>query len=204
MYPLKQTTLREVGLYTRGPDPSSTEFSLTRFLAPYLAAFEGWSIFLDCDFLLTRDIFDLLPALDESKALHCVKHDYKPAQKIKMDAKHQTAYPRKNWSSFMVFNGRHPSVKALTPSVVNTATPAYLHRFQWLEEMDIGSLNPHWNFLVGEYPTPAALPAAIHYTNGGPWLNNYRTTDFASEWEAEHHMLELESSTETRVVTMTS
>ena len=32
IYPLKQPTLRELGLYTRGQDTATTEFSLSRFL----------------------------------------------------------------------------------------------------------------------------------------------------------------------------
>ena len=39
-----------------------------------------------------------------------------------MDGKKQIAYPRKNWSSFMIFNCDHPDVIALTPAVVNTAS----------------------------------------------------------------------------------
>ncbi len=73
IYPLKQTTLRELGLYTRDQDSASTEFSLTRFLTPYLAAHDGWSIFVDCDFLLTDDIAGVLEGADPSKALHCGK-----------------------------------------------------------------------------------------------------------------------------------
>ncbi|MCB1435230.1 MAG: glycosyltransferase, partial [Alphaproteobacteria bacterium] len=44
IYPLKQAALRELGLYTRGKDTATTEFSLTRFLTPYLAAYDGWSV----------------------------------------------------------------------------------------------------------------------------------------------------------------
>ena len=45
--PLRQETLRELGLYTRPLDATaSTEFSLTRFLTPYLAAQSGWVLVL--------------------------------------------------------------------------------------------------------------------------------------------------------------
>ena len=131
--PLRQAMLRELGLYTRSEDVgASTEFSLTRFLTPYLAAQEGWVVFCDCDFLFRRDVRAVFEGLDPTKALYCVQHDYTPAYRVKMDGKKQASYPRKNWSSFMVFNCDHPDVRALTPAVVNSAAPAYLHQFKWI------------------------------------------------------------------------
>lgn len=186
IFPLKQSAVRELGLYTREADKgSSTEFSLTRFLTPYLAAYDGWSIFVDCDFLFTTDVFALLEQLDPAKAAYVVQHDYTPAQTIKMDGRTQSIYPRKNWSSFIVFNGAHPQVKALTPEIVNSASPAHLHRFGWLSDDVLGSLPPTWNFLVGEYEKTITLPAAIHFTNGGPWFDNCRNVDYAELWLAE-------------------
>lgn len=196
IHPLKQATLRELGLYTRGADTASTEFSLTRFLTPYLAAHDGWSIFVDCDFLFTRDIHEVLNNVATDKAVHVVQHDYTPSQTIKMDGKVQTVYPRKNWSSFILFNGAHPDVKALTPAVVNSQSPAYLHRFSWVSRDElIGSLPLEWNFLEGEYPRPQQVPAAIHYTNGGPWFENWQSVDFADLWLAERHLYETAAGT---------
>lgn len=185
--PLKQATLRELGLYTRPIDKTATtEFSLTRFLTPYLADSKGWSIFVDCDFLFTEDIYNVVKDLDDSKAIYVVQHDYTPAHSVKMDGKAQTVYPRKNWSSFIVFNGSHPYVKTLTPSLVNSAQPAFLHRFSWIPEDElIGNLSIRWNFLEGEYPVPEQVPAAIHYTNGGPWFEAWTKVDFADLWLAE-------------------
>ncbi len=188
VYPLKQTTLRELGLYTRPEDNASTEFSITRFLTPWLAAHDGWSVFVDCDFLFSRDVTELFGLLDDSKALYCVHHDYTPANAVKMDGQTQTTYPRKNWSSFMVFNGAHPNVKALTPAVVNSEGPAYLHRFSWLEDDMIGELDLEWNFLEGEYPRPDSQPMCVHYTNGGPWFENWQDVDYGDEWRAERDM----------------
>lgn len=194
VHPLKQTTLRELGLYTRGEDKASTEFSLTRFLTPYLAAHDGWSLFVDCDFLFTRDVHDVLDGLSADKAVYVVQHDYTPSQAIKMDGKQQTVYPRKNWSSFILFNGAHPDVKALVPGVVNNQPPAYLHRFSWVSGDDlIGSLPLEWNFLEGEYRKPADVPAAIHYTNGGPWFENWQDVDYADLWLAERGRYEAAS-----------
>ena len=188
--PLRQDVLRELGLYTRPQDlGASTEFSLTRFLAPYLAAQRGWVVFCDCDFLFLTDIGDVFEGLDPKKALYCVQHEYTPAHQVKMDGKQQTAYPRKNWSSFVVFNCDHPDVKALTPSVVNSASPAFLHRFEWIRDQnDIGALPVDWNFLEGEYPKPAQTPRVIHYTNGGPWFSEWQNCDYADLWLRERDL----------------
>lgn len=190
VHPLRQSALRELGLYNRPADPSaSTEFSLTRFLTPYVAATTGWVLFCDCDFLYTGDVRDVFEGLDPDKALYCVQHDYVPANAIKMDGKVQTSYPRKNWSSFMLFNCDHPDVRALTPDVVNSAPPAYLHRFEWIKDQNaIGSLALEWNFLEGEYPKPDRIPRVIHYTNGGPWFDEWQDCDYADLWIRERDL----------------
>lgn len=191
IYPLRQDTVRELGLYIRPQDKgAATEFSLTRFLVPYIAAHEGWTVFVDCDFLFTTDIAHLLENLDPAKAAYVVQHDYVPRSASKMDGQVQTTYPRKNWSSFMVFNGAHPAIKALTPEVVNTQSPAYLHRLSWVEDRALGALELGWNFLEGEYDKPEQVPHAIHYTNGGPWFPNCQHVDFADLWIAERDRYE--------------
>jgi lipopolysaccharide biosynthesis glycosyltransferase len=188
--PLRQTVLRELGLYCRPYDiGASTEFSLTRFLTPYLAAQSGWVAFCDCDFLFTGDIREAFEGLDPNKAVYCVQHDYKPAFRVKMDGKPQAVYPRKNWSSFMLFNCDHPDVRALTPQVVNTASPAFLHRFEWVQdESAIGALELDWNFLEGEYSKPDHVPQVIHFTNGGPWFDEWKDCDFADLWLEEYEL----------------
>jgi len=184
---IRQNQVRDLGLYNRAEDSNaSTDFSLTRFLAPYLAAHDGWTIFADCDFVFTADITNCLDGLDAQKAVHVVKHIYEPHYQNKMDGKPQHAYPRKNWSSFMIFNGSHPTTKRLTPEYVNNASPADLHRFAWTnDEAEIGSLDVKWNFLVGEYPKPSQLPYAIHFTNGGPWFSEWQNVDYADIWKSE-------------------
>jgi len=192
IYPLKQPNLRELGLYTRPSDvTASTEFSLTRFLTPYLADSPGWTLFVDCDFLFTEDVCGLINSLDKGKAVYVVQHDYDPRHMIKMDGKAQTVYPRKNWSSFILFNGAHPDVQALTPSIVDSREPAFLHRLQWIKDTEhIGRLDRSWNFLVGEYAVGEKKPAAIHYTNGGPWFAEWQTVDYADEWRHERALYE--------------
>lgn len=188
--PIRQSVLRELSLYSRPIDSgASTEFSLTRFLTPYLAARSGWVLFCDCDLLFTTDVRKIFEGLDSTKALYCVQHDYTPAHGVKMDGKRQSAYPRKNWSSLMVFNCDHPDVRALTPGVVNSASPAFLHRFEWIKDEDsIGALDLDWNFLEGEYPKPSVTPRAIHYTNGGPWFEEWQECDYADLWIKERDL----------------
>lgn len=185
--PIVLGELVENKAYTREVDPlASTEFTYSRFFTPWLAGYQGWALFCDCDFLFFADVAGLLQYRDDSKAVCCVKHDYQPKHGVKMDGKVQTTYPRKNWSSFMVFNGDHPDVRALTPDVVNRVSPAHLHRFEWIgNDDDIGALDREWNFLVGEYDPPEAAPAAIHYTNGGPWFEQWTDCDFGDLWVAE-------------------
>lgn len=184
--PIKQHRLRSAGVYRREIDPlSSTEFSFTRFLTPYLAGYEGWAVFVDCDFLFRRDIAALLDYFDPEKAVYCVKHDYAPPEAVKMDGKTQTQYPRKNWSSFMLLNCAHEQVRRLTPDVVNTESGLYLHRFNWLTDDVIGSLPVTWNYLEGWHTeNDCEDPIAVHFTRGGPWFKNYQSVEYANEWLA--------------------
>ena len=181
--PLMQSQLR--GLYTRRRGPTeSTEFSLTRFLVPYLSGFDGWSLFMDCDMLCRADVAELAAYAGKSndKAVLVCKHDYVPKTTSKFLGKVQTSYPRKNWSSLMLFN--NPRCRALTPQYVNAASGLELHRFAWTEDALIGELPKEWNWLVGEYE-PRADAKIVHYTLGGPYFDEYRSCDFADEWFAE-------------------
>lgn len=185
--PLKQSELREAGWYTRPVDKlASTEFTFTRFLVPELTNFNGWALFMDCDMILTTDIEELFHYADDKYAVMCVKHDYTVKEQFKMDGKKQTIYPRKNWSSVMLFNCSHPSNKKLTLDLVNNPeiNGAYLHRFSWLEDHEIGSLDHTWNYLVGVYDD-VTTPKLIHYTEGGPWFENYRNCEFHELWKDE-------------------
>ena len=182
--PIKQSELREQGLYWREHDPlSSTEFSFTRFLTPHLAGYDGWALFCDCDFLFRGDIAAITDYMDGAKACFVVQHDYRPTEAVKMDNKAQHLYPRKNWSSFMFINCSHPQVKALTPEVVNRESGMYLHRFQWLTDDVIGSLPVAWNYLEGWYfRHDCPNPIAVHFTRGGPWFRDYMEVEYARDW----------------------
>lgn len=162
--------------------PMSTQFAISRFLTPHLAK-GGWALFMDCDMMLRANINELFDAADPKYAVMCVKHEHKPCETVKMDNQLQTLYARKNWSSVMLFNCGHPSNKKLTVDLINTVPGRDLHRFCWLEDHEIGALDPAWNFLVG-YSDPAIDPKLVHWTEGGPWFENYRAAPFADEYFA--------------------
>ncbi|XP_024357627.1 protein CDI isoform X2 [Physcomitrium patens] len=127
--PLKLQNLVEQGLYARSRESTeSTEFSFTRFLTPFLAGFEGWAVFVDCDFLYTTDVRELAELVDDQFAIMCVKHNYTPKATVKMDGVVQTSYLRKNWSSMVLYNCSHPKNRVLTPELINSESGAFLHR----------------------------------------------------------------------------
>jgi hypothetical protein len=181
--PLMQSQLKSVYKRPRGPT-ESTEFSLTRFLVPFLSGFQGWSIFMDCDMLCRADIAELAAQIERQpdKAVLVCKHDYVPKTERKFLNQVQTKYARKNWSSLMVLNNER--CRALTPDYVNSASGLELHRFAWTQDSLIGELPLEWNWLVGEYEyRPDAR--IVHYTLGGPYFDEYRNCDYAAEWFEE-------------------
>lgn len=186
--PLMQSQLKGVYKRPRGPT-ESTEFSMTRFLVPFLSGFQGWSIFMDCDMLCRTDIADLAAQIERQpdKAVLVCKHDYVPKTERKFLNQVQTKYARKNWSSLMVLNNER--CRALTPDYVNTASGLDLHRFLWTEDSLIGELPLEWNWLVEEYEyRPDAR--IVHYTLGGPYFDEYRNCDYAAEWFEELRSLQ--------------
>jgi len=184
---LKLHELVAKNLYKRDIDPlASTEFTYSRFLVPAINNYNGWAIFCDCDFIFFEDISNILTDIDQSKAVYCVQHDYTPKEKHKMDGQKQTIYPRKNWSSFILFNCAHPSNKKLSVDLVNSETGSFLHQFKWLEDNEIGSLDERWNWLEGWTSNHNdKKPYAVHYTRGGPWFDEWQDVEFASEWTKE-------------------
>tara|TARA_R100001163_G_C5067078_1_gene205939 strand:+ start:4091 stop:4753 length:663 start_codon:yes stop_codon:yes gene_type:complete len=183
--PIVRETLIETGEYYRPqPEAGSVEFTYTRFLTPYLADYNGWALFIDCDFLFTKDVAELFAMADDKYALMCVKHDYVPRNAVKMDGQKQVSYPRKNWSSCILWNCSHPSNKALTKDIASSESGAFLHRFQFLNDEEIGEIPLEWNWLEGEYDKPETPPAVIHFTNGGPWFDNWQDVDYAELWRS--------------------
>lgn len=160
----------------------ATEFAVSRFLVPHLAK-EGWALFMDCDMLLRSNIGRVFDGLDGRKAVYCVKHEHVPANAVKMDNQVQSRYARKNWSSFMIFNCSHPKNRALNVNMVNTLPGRDLHRFCWLDDDDIGELDPSWNYLVG-HTSSEVVPNNVHFTDGGPWFESFQNVPYADEWRA--------------------
>ena len=185
--PIKVQELVDHGLYSRESDPlAATEFTYSRFLTPHLAGYDGWAVFCDCDFLFFGDVKELLQYQNPDHAVACVQHDYAPKDSIKMDGQVQTIYPRKNWSSMMMFNCGHPSTKHLAAERVNAESGAYLHRMQWAKDEEIGEIPSRWNWLEGWNKKPeTGYPCCVHYTRGGPWFDNWQDVEYADEWRAE-------------------
>ena len=191
--------LRNAGLYTRQAfsdvsqrydsidmRPFSTEFSFTRFLVPTLTQWTGMALFTDSDVLFRKDITPLFEiAEDKSKAIYCVKHDYSIASdttKMRGGIR-QFPYPRKNWSSVMLFNCAHRANWFLTPHMVNTAYGRELQQMFWLDDNEIGALEDKWNWLEG-HGSPDIDPAIVHYTRGTPDVPGHSDTPFADEWRS--------------------
>lgn len=162
--------------------PMSTEHANSRFLVPHLAR-SGWALFCDGDMLVRGNLARLLDGLDRHFAAYCVKHKFAPAAGVKMDGQAQTAYPRKNWTSFIIWNCDHPSMRRLTVDMINTLPGRDLHRLCWLEDGEIGELDARFNFLVG-HSDPAIEPVVVHFTEGTPAMPGYENVPFADEWRA--------------------
>lgn len=163
--------------------PMSTEFAISRFLVPHLAG-RGLALFMDCDVLVKENVARLFEiAEDGTKAVWCVKHQHIPEVTTKMDGQTQAAYPRKNWSSVMMFDCDHEANQALTVKMVNSLPGRELHRFCWLKDEEIGELDPEWNYLVEETKTNLP-PKIVHFTAGGPWFPDYECVEYGDEWRA--------------------
>ena len=177
--PLDLSTTRNI--FTRKKQPNqSTEFAFSRFLVPYLCNYSGHAIFMDCDMLARADISELWRQRTTKYAVQCVQHDYTPNSTVKFLNQPQTPYPKKNWSSMMLFN--NAKCTALTPDYVNSATGLELHQYKWLENEElIGKIDEEWNWLVGEYEYNSNAKL-VHYTEGGPYFKNYKNCDYAEEW----------------------
>lgn len=181
IHPINYNTVKE---YDRVKDIyESTPFAFARFFVPYLCDFKGISIFCDGDFLFLDSIDKLIESYDSRYAVMCCKHDYVPTSNVKMNNKIQSIFPKKNWSSLMMFNNEHPKIKTLNPLTINNQSGAFLHRFKYLEDDEIGSLPLEWNWLVDYYKEPQdGSPKALHFTEGGPWLDEYKNCEYSDVW----------------------
>ena len=170
-------------------EPQSTDFTFTRFWVPFLSDFKGWSFFVDCDFLFLEDPLKILDNIDADKAVYVVQHPgYIPNSQIKMDGIAQHRAYRKNWASFMLFNNEHPKNQRLVPEFLNNHRPGLdFHQLRWLDDEDIGALPLEWNCLDDYYLLEN--PKAIHYTDGGPWFDDYENTTYSQLWLDEEGIM---------------
>lgn len=171
--------------YEEAHTDRSNDFIYTRFLTPYLNNFSGWAIFADGDMICQADLKELWDLRDESKAVLVVKHDYQTKNFKKYLGNINENYPRKNWSSLILWNCAHPKHKILTPEFVARETGKYLHRFSWLDDDDIGDLPLEWNWLAIEYPINLKAKI-IHYTLGTPCFKEYAESDMSDIWFNYH------------------
>jgi hypothetical protein len=163
--------------------PASTDFAISRFLVPHLAQ-TGWALFVDADVVFMTDVAEILQHADPDKALHVVKHNHVPTGTVKMDGQVQTAYPRKNWSSVMLWNCDHAANRRLSLQDVNTRRGLELHGFYWLNDAEIGELPPEWNWLVDEQLKPPA-PRIAHFTLGTPDMPGRGASPHSHIWLEE-------------------
>jgi len=183
--PLALNTLKD---YTETHTDGSNSFIYSRFLVPHLMDYSGYALFIDGDMLVSGDVAELLNYLDKdpSKAVWVVKHDYTTKSPVKYLGAKNEDYPRKNWSSVMLFNCNAWRNKDLTPEYVMNATGKQLHRFEWLKDELIGELPKEWNWLADEYEyNPDAK--LVHYTLGTPCFVDYQYCDYSQEWWDTYH-----------------
>jgi len=164
----------------------TNDFTYARFMVPYWCWYEGQAVFLDgSDMLLRDDVGYLFDRFEEDKAVSVVKHEYRTKHSRKYIGTELEAenldYPRKNWSSVMLFNCGHPKNRILTKEFVDSSSGELLHRFGWLNDDEIGSLDPSWNVLIGEEGEDNDCSLA-HFTLGIPAFEYYKNCKYSDEW----------------------
>jgi lipopolysaccharide biosynthesis glycosyltransferase len=176
--------LNNFGDYTETHTDGSNQFIYSRFLVPHLMDYQGQAIFMDGDMIVRGDIAELWAMRSLDKDVQVVKHDYKTRMPVKYLGSKNEDYPRKNWSSVMIFNCNNFPTKKLTPEYIQKSTGSHLHRFEWTTDDRVGELPPEWNWLPDEY---GANPDAklLHYTLGTPCFHEFATTTMADEWHRE-------------------
>ena len=162
----------------------SNQFIYSRFLVPHLSNYEGWALFVDGDMIVCDDVAKLWAMRDESKAVMCVHHNYKTKASTKYLGSKNQDYPRKNWSSVVLWNCGHPANRVVTPEFIESATGAQLHRFTWLDDALIGELPIEWNWLPDELGVNENAKL-LHYTLGTPCFHEYADTPMGARWHRE-------------------
>jgi hypothetical protein len=168
-----------------GQRDGSNAFIFSRFLVPYMLNWRGWALFIDGDMVVRDDIAKLFALRDDYKAAMVVQHDYKtkyPRKYIGSPIESDNVdYPRKNWSSVILWNCAHYANRFLRPETVAESPTSYLHRFEWMPEDRLGALPSVWNWLDGEYGY-CDNAKIVHHTLGIPAFKHYANTPYAEEW----------------------
>ena len=167
----------------------SNHFIYTRFLVPHLMGFKGWAIFIDGDMIVRDDIMKLWNLREVDKDVMVVKHDYQTCMPVKYLGAKNENYPRKNWSSVILWNCNSFPNRQLTPEFVQKSSGSFLHRFSWLDDDRIGELPPEWNWLPDEYG-PNLNAKLLHYTLGTPCFQEFADTPQGNEWHRERILTE--------------
>lgn len=136
-----------------------TEFTYSRFLAPYLSGYESISIFVDADVLVTGDIYEL--AKYAESPVNVIKHA-----------------ERFEWPAVMVFNNKECEI--LTPHYIDDEENK-LFDFAWTP--DIGDIPDKWHYVVG-YDAPRHDAQLWHFTKGIPEHPECRNCHGAEVWKA--------------------
>jgi hypothetical protein len=182
-------SINSLANYRETHTDGSNKFIYSRFLTPFLMDWQGWAIFADGDMICRSDIHDLWSLRDESKAVLVVKHDYMTKANTKYLGNKNENYPRKNWSSLVLWNCGHNANKILTPDFIQSQPGSYLHRFSWLSDELIGELPIEWNWLATEYEDNYAAKL-VHYTLGTPCFKEYSGSAMADDWMACYERLQ--------------
>lgn len=183
-----------IPLSSMGLPSGSNNFTLSRFLVPYLCGFKGYAIFADaCDMLMLGDVADLIGHIDPTFAVQVVKHpEYESAHARKYVGTEmecgQTNYPRKNWASLMLINCEHPAWMGVTPSFIADSAPLELLQLQFLAKGEVGGLPPEWNVLIDEGQDDSGAKV-LHWTAGIPTFKHYRNARRSQDWFAEHEAI---------------
>lgn len=169
--------------YSETHTDGSNTFIYSRFLTPHLANYSGWAIFADGDMICRDDLKKLWDLRDDNYAVMVVKHDYQTKAHKKYLGNKNENYPKKNWSSVILWNCGHAKNRQLTPEFVMSKNGKFLHRFSWLEEAEIGEIPAEWNWLTTEYPDNYQAKL-LHYTLGTPCFKDYRSSAMSDVWWA--------------------
>lgn len=177
-------------LHHNGMQQGTNQFTLSRFLAPFMMHYKGYCIFFDAaDMICLGDVAELVPVLKNLKqAVAVVKHDYKtqhPVKYIGTDMESPNLnYQRKNWASMMIINCEHPAWQAITPKSIDTWRMIDLLQFKFLDDSEIDDAPHEWNVLVDENQ-PIEGAKILHWTAGIPGFKHYQDAPGADLWRGE-------------------